>query len=185
LRRDSLEPSGEVRPALVIRRASPEDAAGILECLAAAFEPFRRSYTPAGFADTVLAPEMLARRLSEMSVFVAAAAGRVVGTVGCAPVASGEGHIRGMAVRPGWQGRGVARRLLFAAEKELRQKGCLRVTLDTTAPLARAIRFYESNGYCATGRIGDFFGMPLFEYARALKKSRARSRESGVGKPLA
>jgi ribosomal protein S18 acetylase RimI-like enzyme len=119
----------------------------------------------------VLAPKTLARRMVEMSVFVATAAGEVVGTVGCALAAAGEGHVRGMAVRPNWQGRGVARRLLLAAEDELREKGCRRVTLGTTAPLARAIRFYESNGYSATGRIGDFFGMQLFEYAKLLKGS--------------
>jgi GNAT superfamily N-acetyltransferase len=171
LHRDSFEQSRGVRPALALRRASSEDTEGILDCLAAAFEPFRASYTPAGFADTVLARETLARRTAEMSVFVAAAAGEVVGTVGCAVAAAGEGHVRGMAVRPDWQGRGVARRLLLAAEDELREKGCRRVTLDTTAPLARAIRFYESNGYSATGRIADFFGMPLFEYAKPLKGS--------------
>ena len=104
-----------------------------------------------------------------MSVFVATdSAGEVVGTVGCAGVAGGKGRVRGMAVLPGWQGRGVGWRLLLAAEEELREKGCRRVTLDTTAPLARAGRFYESHGYSATGRVADFFGMPLFEYAKGL-----------------
>jgi len=47
------------------------------------------------------------------------------------------------------------------------------VTLDTTAPLAHAIHFYEINGYSATGRIGDFFGMPLYEYAKPLSTDDA------------
>jgi N-acetylglutamate synthase-like GNAT family acetyltransferase len=97
---------GKAGADFLIRRASLKDAGGILDCLAAAFEPYRGSYTPRGFADTVLAPDALARRLAEMSVFVAAAAGEVVGTVGCAVMAAGEGHVRGMAVRPEWQGRG-------------------------------------------------------------------------------
>jgi hypothetical protein len=42
------------------------------------------------------------------------------------------------------------------------------VTLDTTWPLQRAIRFYERQGYAATGRETDFFGMPLYEYAKPL-----------------
>ena len=73
-----------------------------------------------------------------------------------------------MAVRPTWQGTGVAQRLLDAALADLRARGCARVTLDTTEPLRRAIRFYERNGFRPTGVVGDFFGMPLFEYARAL-----------------
>ena len=169
MRRESFEQNRGAGAAIALRRASAEDAGEILDCLAAAFEPYRGSYTPAGFADTVLAPDSLARRLAEMSVFVAAAAGEVIGTVGCVVMASGEGHVRGMAVRPEWQGRGVALRLLHAVEDELRRTGCRRVTLDTTAPLGHAIRFYERNGYAATGRISDFFGMPLFEYAKPLK----------------
>ena len=39
-----------------VRQARPEDAACLLECLLAAFEPYRGLYTPAAFADTVLSP---------------------------------------------------------------------------------------------------------------------------------
>ena len=46
--------------------------------------------------------------------------------------------------------------------------GCKRVTLDTTAPLERAIRFYRKNGFVPTGGVTDFFGMPLYEYAKPL-----------------
>ena len=42
------------------------------------------------------------------------------------------------------------------------------MTLDTTRPLECAIRFYERCGYRATGVVRDFFGMPLFEYAKDL-----------------
>lgn len=99
-----------------------------------------------------------------MAIFVAVANdGHVIGTVGCA-----EGHIRGMAVRPDWQGRGIAEDLLGAAEQHARDEGSTRVTLDTTAPLERAIRFYEGHGYRRTGNVGDFFGMPLYELAKDL-----------------
>jgi len=33
-----------------VRRAGPEDAEGILDCLRTAFEPYRQSYTPSAFA---------------------------------------------------------------------------------------------------------------------------------------
>ena len=134
-----------------------------------AFEPYREEYTREGFADTVLNSETLARRLGQMTVFVAVGeAGEIAGTIGCAAVSDFEGHIRGMAVQPDWQGRGVADRLLAAAESDLRARGCRRASLDTTEPLKRAIRFYERNGYVASGRVGDFFGMPLYEYLKPL-----------------
>jgi ribosomal protein S18 acetylase RimI-like enzyme len=69
---------------------------------------------------------------------------------------------------PSWQGRGVGDRLLEAVEADLRRRECSIVSLDTTAPLQRAIRFYERNGYRASGRVSDFFGMPLFEYVKRL-----------------
>jgi len=80
-----------------------------------------------------------------------------------------KGHLRGMAVRPPWHGQGIAQQLLDAAEAELRGHNCRRMTLDTTDPLKRAIRFYEKNGFRPTGKITDFFGMPLFEYEKTLQ----------------
>src|SRR6516165_3042026 len=152
-----------------VRRATPEDAASLLECLRAAFEPYRELYTPAAFEDTVLTPNTVGERLATMAVFVAAtASGEVVGTVACHLVGEGEGHLRGMAVRPSWQGRGVSEELLGAAEAELRRAGCGHVSLDTTRPLARAVRFYEAHGFRASGRVSDFFGMELFEYVKSL-----------------
>lgn len=73
-----------------------------------------------------------------------------------------------MAVLPEWQGTAVASALLAAAEAELRNAGCKYVTLDTTMPLQRAIRFYERHGFAASGRVADFFGMELFEYTKQL-----------------
>lgn len=152
-----------------IRRASIEDADQILICLRLAFAQYRNEYTPAGFADTVLSAETIGERLRRMCVFVTEDdEGEIVGTVGCNLISKDEGHIRGMAVLPEWQGRGVAEELLRAAENELREKNCKRVTLDTTAPLKRAIKFYERNGYHASGKIDDFFGMKLFKYVKEL-----------------
>ncbi len=154
---------------IVIRRASAADARGILECLAAAFEPYRASYTPDAYLDTVLTEETILQRLKSMQVLVAVTPDEeVVGTLACLPSEGGEGHLRGMAVLPEWQGRGLAGKLLDTAEAELLNRGCSRITLDTTEPLGPAIRFYESHGYRRSGTITDFFGMPLHEYAKDL-----------------
>lgn len=153
----------------MIRRATLDDAPAVLECLQAAFAPFRPSYSSDAFADTTLTPDTVAQRFATMQVFVLELPGAgIVGTIACAAAGDGTGHIRGMAVRPDFQGKGAADQLLHAAEAALRAAGCTRVTLDTTAPLQRAIRFYERNGYRATGHVGDFYGMELFEYAKEL-----------------
>lgn len=156
--------------AFVIRRAGEADAAGILACLTAAFAPYRPQYTPAGFADTVLSQQTIAQRLREMHVFAAVTpSGEIIGTIGGAVSETprgAEGHIRGMAVLPAWQGAGVAKALLDTVEWDLRDRGAGRITLDTTRPLARAIAFYTRNGYKPTGVIGNFFGMELIEFAK-------------------
>ena len=55
--------------------------------------------------------------------------------------------------------------------------GCTRLTLDTTEPLQRAISFYRRNGFVTSGTVTDFFGMPLYEYVKALSdSSTARGR---------
>jgi ribosomal protein S18 acetylase RimI-like enzyme len=154
---------------IIVRRAGERDTAGILACLRAAFEPYRGQYTEAAYEDTVLTSSTLRERIASMSVFVAEheAAG-VIGTVAAALGDDGSGHLRGMAVLPAWHQRGVASRLLRRALDELVASGRRRATLGTTAPLVRAMRFYEASGFERTGGVRDFLGMPLYEYAKAL-----------------
>lgn len=159
-----------VKGHVLIREAVASNANGIVECLRGAFEAFRGSYTADAFADTVPTRAAIERRLSSMQVYVAVTeTNQVVGTIACTLTNRDEGHIRGMAVDRSWQGSRVASELLGAAEAALIARGCSRVTLDTTAPLERAIRFYEKNGFQATGKVTDFFGMPLYEYAKLIR----------------
>ena len=151
-----------------IRPATAGDSHGVVACLHEAFEEYRRDYTPQGFADTTLDETTVTGRINEMQLLVAVdETGTVVGTIGGAAHGA-EGHIRGMAVRRHAQGTGLAQRLLEAIEADLRGRGCTSVTLDTTEPLTRAMRFYERNGYRRTGKVGDFFGMRLIEYAKSV-----------------
>lgn len=150
-----------------IRVAQAKDAGAVSDCLQAAFAQHRDEYSPAAYADTVLDTEGVSRRMREMCLFVAVSERKIVGSVGCA-VNGEEGHLRGMAVVPGWQGKGVGSGLLAVAEAELKKHGCHCITLDTTEPLLRAIQLYENHGYSASGRVQDFFGMPLYEYRKIL-----------------
>lgn len=152
-----------------IREATAGDLSSILACLSAAFEEYRDRYTADAFADTVLTAETMAQRFQQMTVFVAIEeSGEIVGTIACAVVSAEEGHIRGMAALPALRGTGIASGLLTRAESYFRERNCNRISLDTTAPLKRAIRFYERAGFHSTGRIQNFFGMPLHEYAKVI-----------------
>jgi GNAT superfamily N-acetyltransferase len=151
-----------------IRAATGEDEPGILACLRRAFEAYRTEYSAQAFADTVLDRDSLRVREQRMHLLVALSAEGIVGTVAGSCI-HGEGHLRGMAVVPEWQGSGVAKGLLQAIENWLKQEGCRRVTLDTTLPLQPAIKFYEKYQYRRSGKVSDFYGMPLIEYVKELR----------------
>jgi N-acetylglutamate synthase-like GNAT family acetyltransferase len=141
---------------IAVRAATSEDCEGILECLALAFAPYREAYTAEAFQDTVLTSETLLKRMAQMFVFVATVeSGDVVGTIACKLMGGSRGHLRGMAVRPEWQGSGVSASLLKKAEEELRKAGCSTITLNTTEPLKRASHFYEKHGFRPTGKVGS------------------------------
>lgn len=151
-----------------VRQATLQDEPQILQCLAQAFAPYRDSYTPEGFADTVLTPEAFRKRFIEMRVLVATDdSGCVLGTIAY-KAENGEGHIRGMAVNPQWHGSEIARRLLDQVESDLHDLQCSAITLDTTRPLQRATRFYKKCGFRPTGEITSFFGMDLFAYRKEI-----------------
>ena len=152
-----------------IRRAASGDLFAIAECLQKAFAPFRDLYTADAYNDTVPNIEAIERRLLSMKIYVAVTdTNELVGTISCNSVNAGEGHLRGMAVDPAWQGCCIGQELLATAESTLAKDGCSVISLDTTAPLERAIRFYEGNGFQRTGKVTDFFGMPLYEYAKKI-----------------
>lgn len=158
------------QPDFIIRLAVEADVPAILACLAESFAPYRSDYSAEAFLDTVLSEKTLKHRMKRMTVFVASQMNNaeVIATIACEVIGPEEGHLRGMAVLPSWQGAGVAQRVLDRAEAELRARKCTRITLDTTAPLKRAMRFYERNGFRPSGRVTDFFSMPLFEYVKSL-----------------
>lgn len=56
-------------------------------------------------------------------------------------------NLHDFAVRPRFQGRGVARALLKAIEERARQRGCCRVTLEVTSDNAVAQHVYERQGF--------------------------------------
>ena len=163
-----------VPPPLEIRPATEEDLSGLLACLAGAFEPFRGRYTPEAFLHTVLDARLGHERLAAMRVWVAREPdGKVVGTLAWVRTSTESGHLRGMAVLPEFQGSGVAQSLLDRVLSEMEGAGCRYVTLRTTEPLDRAVRFYERNGFRPDGVTADFHGMVVTERRRPLSSARS------------
>jgi ribosomal protein S18 acetylase RimI-like enzyme len=83
-------------------------------------------------------------------------------------------------VKPSLRGRGLATRLLAAAEAEAAARGCSQTVHFTYAFQARAL--YERNGYQLVGRVEDYpSGPDVLWYRKRLNPpkpppSRERSR---------
>ncbi len=169
-------PSDPSKP-LRIRAAERGDLPALLRCLAEAFGPYQGRYTVEAYRHTVLDEGLGLDRLASMRVLVAVDTGdRVVGTLSWTRRSPDTGHLRGMAVLPELHGAGVAQSLLDAALQELRDAGCRRVTLRTTDPLLRAVRFYERNGFRPSGTTADFHGMTVTERTRTLEPEPPTTR---------
>jgi GNAT superfamily N-acetyltransferase len=64
----------------------------------------------------------------------------------------------GIAIREGWRGGGIGRRLMAAAEAWARERGAEQMTLDCHAANDAAIAFYDALGYRT---VGHFMAKPL------------------------
>ena len=153
---------------LEIRRAASDDAVAVSRILERAFSPYRRQYTPAAYAATVLDPIAVRDRLQEGPVWVASREGKIVGTVS-AILKKDEAHVRGMAVVPEAQGAGIGRALLQRVEAWAGRMGSEHLVLSTTPFLDRAIRMYQQYGFRATTE-GPFemYGTPLHSMERSV-----------------
>jgi GNAT superfamily N-acetyltransferase len=91
------------------------------------------------------------------AIFVATAGGTSVGVVAGLPrEPAGERGLGAMWVAPSWRGRGVAAALAGAVIAWARSEGCMRTGLWVPADSARARRFYQRQGFRATGQVRPF-----------------------------
>jgi ribosomal protein S18 acetylase RimI-like enzyme len=85
-------------------------------------------------------------RVQRELFLVALAGGAVVGTA----MAGYDGH-RGwvyyLAVDPGWQRRGLGRRLMAEVERQLRELGCPKINLMVRSDNVGVVAFYQALGY--------------------------------------
>jgi GNAT superfamily N-acetyltransferase len=120
--------------------------------------------TPASFATTreeeqAIQEDGWRALVRDAAIFVATAGDTAVGAVaGLYRASEQERGLGAMWVAPQWRGRGVAALLAASVIAWARSEGALTVGLWVPSDNARARRFYEHQGFRATGRRRPFPG---------------------------
>ena len=122
-----------------LRDARVDETSAILDLWRAAYEPS----SPRSTQEDI--PALLAHG-SAARLIVAEIDGRIAGTL-IATFDGWRGNMYRLAVHPGFQRRGIARRLVEEAHAWLRDRGCQRVTALVEGDHEYATGFWESAGY--------------------------------------
>jgi ribosomal protein S18 acetylase RimI-like enzyme len=130
-----------------IRRAEVGDVQAVL----ALWRLAGASPSPTDDADAVA----LVIGSSGASVLLAIEDGALIGSI-FAGFDGWRGNMYRLAVHPAARRRGVARRLVDAAEAELRTMGARRISALVERDHADAVAFWEAAGYALDGRIARY-----------------------------
>jgi len=158
-----------------LRLAGVEDAVAITETLAIGFDGYRELAPHGWQPPDVRSPRELARMRARLGTsttwaMIAEDGGLVAGHAGFFPQPGvpGSAHLWALFVRPPWWGTGLAAELLGEAVGAATAQGYRRMRLYTPRDQARARRFYEREGFSATGWEGleEPLGLVLVEHAR-------------------
>jgi ribosomal protein S18 acetylase RimI-like enzyme len=157
---------------VLIRLAVKQDVGAIYKILSDAFKPYKQSYTEQAYHATASWEGEIQRRIDdpEAETLVATYGDEIVGTVSAYMDTKRRLYIRSMAVKPGYQGRGVGRQILERIERIAREKGCRTLVLECYEPLARAQKIYERYGFKRTGEERHYHGITVFEMTREISE---------------
>lgn len=122
-------------PQIILRRATPQDAAQISKLLEAAF----------GHPATGLAERLAS---DQDRTLVVESAGSTVGTVRLTRHGD-EASVYGLAVDPARQHQGIGRAVLRQVCEQLQKEGARQVGLEVAVDNERALRLYTSMGFTA------------------------------------
>lgn len=143
---------GEGASAFTIRRAH----AGDVDAMFAVRGATRQSpFSVARLATRGITPALLAEAMATdtFGSWVCEVEHTVVGFCNAD---AGTGEVLVLAVRDGFEGRGIGKALLSQAVAFLRSAGCLRLWLMAgISPELRAHGFYRTNGWVPTGRTDE------------------------------
>ncbi len=135
-------------PSLGIRRVREGDRHGVLALVRDSLAEFGLTFGEGSRTDEELARLPASYDDAGGAFWVAVdPAERVVGTCGVFPVLPRTFELRKMYLSPDARGTGLGQRLLDEALAWTRAQGGETMVLDTTERMARAIRFYEANGF--------------------------------------
>ena len=140
--------SDRSKPEITLRPAAPEDGPAVATLI-----------TNLGYPTTA---EQMAARLNRIAeqeayaTFVALGDGTLLGVIGvshslCYESDAPAGRILALSVDPQAQGRGVGAALVERAEAWLKARGATVVIVNSRHERQAAHRFYERQGYAATG----------------------------------
>lgn len=130
-------------PHITIRRATREDLDGIFACEQACFDD------PWSFP--MLYEDICENRTTVYLVMAAGKnADRIIGYCG-AHIVLDEAHITNVCVLPKYRGRGLAKAMMRALEKEVRAHGALAMTLEVGVTNKVAQRLYRECGFSVQG----------------------------------
>jgi GNAT superfamily N-acetyltransferase len=158
-----------------LRPATVADAEAMAESVAIGFDGYRAFAPPGWRPPDVRGAHELARMRGRLGAEgtraeIAEDAGLVAGHLGFFPQRAlpGSVHLWQLFVRPPWWGTGLAAELLHRALDAAAADGYRRMRLYTPRHQARARRFYEREGFAATGWEGyeEPIRLVLVEYAR-------------------
>ncbi|WP_300974971.1 GNAT family N-acetyltransferase [Sphingomonas sp. LHG3406-1] len=94
--------------------------------------------------------------------------GRLLGIGALKALGGGEGEIKSMRTAPDALGRGVGKAMLAAISGEARDRGYVRLLLETgrTDDFAAANALYDRAGFTECGPFGDYPGSPFTRFLR-------------------
>jgi predicted N-acetyltransferase YhbS len=160
---------------VVLRAAVVGDAASLAATIAAAFEQYRGRLTPesGAFRETA---EGISRELTAgTAAIVAEQDGETLGCVMIKP-ADGDLYFGRLAVIPSARGRGIARRLVEAVEREATRRGLAGVRLGVRIVLTENQRLFTALGYVETSREAH----PGFDHPTSITMRKSLTRAASA-----
>jgi predicted N-acetyltransferase YhbS len=136
---------------LVLRAATPADAAAIAATIAAAFEQYRGRLEPESGAFRETSDGIAAELARESGAILAERNGRIIGCV-MVKLIDDDLYFGRLSVVPEARGQGIARRLLEAVEDEARRRELAGIQLGVRIVLVENQQLFSSMGYVEISR---------------------------------
>lgn len=151
----------EKPPMITVSRADFADPA-----LIAFLHAHLDDMAPTAPSESRHALDLSALQRDGVRLWVAHAAGELVGTVALAALEPGHEELKSMRTSPAHRGRGIASRLLAHALDDARSRGTTRVSLETGSMefFAAARALYRRAGFIVAAPFGDYRDDPHSVY---------------------